>query len=701
MIDGTIPPRHVLVVGAQCEDARLEGLEDAARALHTALVDPGLGGCVDRGEESLLIGTGLGRERVHAAVVRAARAAQRDRGSLVLALIGHGEGTEGTPLHFVVSGRTNGPELDNMNVPDLLGSVANHPGVTGLLTIVDTCLAGGAVPDASRITMGRQEGGVRFGLLFAAAAKEEAYRMRLSKGLVRLMEEGLPGAGDLLTVDERLLEKLREEIEGQQLGGHVFNGAPAFGDSLWLARNRAAALGHSLGAIAGKAVQDAVRRIDTNLRLTTEEEITAWLREHPPAPGDRSWFAVRRLQEVQAELAAGRKTLRVVNKVFGPELTEESLQLAGLLAGLPLTWVRHEPPRALRDLVEYAAHHGDSMEGAHRALARLVAALAHVTGHGDRLPGDVIGWAQDLGLTATVNSRLRELTGQPHGERAPRLVLVLVDDGGESIVRVDAWLLYGRAVLAHQGFPCPARPDGTTKALAEALAWAGPWANVAGGRLSHIDVAAPTLTLLDRPPEDQIVRKQRLGANYTVTTRWSGLLTPPPDFAIDDMLQVGEQLLASMEEQRRACQSDDEPPGPAWLLEQDLETVEQLQELLVDHGCGQRVWAVTSLPRTDWDFMAQELLEHTPALVWPRQKDIGDAQALQASVRKHWQALPQQIAHAYRKQLSRTVQDPDGDLGPLAAVRTAWHDHDWQAFCQRRARAVVRAPHETTSKERA
>lgn len=38
------PPRNVLVVGAQCEGgARLEGLEDAARALHAVLVNPKLG----------------------------------------------------------------------------------------------------------------------------------------------------------------------------------------------------------------------------------------------------------------------------------------------------------------------------------------------------------------------------------------------------------------------------------------------------------------------------------------------------------------------------------------------------------------------------------------------------------------------------------------------------------------------------------
>lgn len=114
----TNPPRHVLVVGAQCEGgARLEGLEDAAHGLHTVLVDPKLGGCVDRGNDSLLIGTSLGKNRVEAAVEKAAQLARRDGGTLILALLGHGEGAQGAALHFVTSGKRNDPPLMNVNVP--------------------------------------------------------------------------------------------------------------------------------------------------------------------------------------------------------------------------------------------------------------------------------------------------------------------------------------------------------------------------------------------------------------------------------------------------------------------------------------------------------------------------------------------------------------------------------------------------------
>ncbi|MEU7282368.1 hypothetical protein AB0A69_26855 [Streptomyces sp. NPDC045431] len=657
-------------------------------------MDPKLGACVDRGEHSLLIGTNLGNTQVREAVERAAQDARRDGGVLVLALLGHGECAEGAPLYFVTSGKENAPPLSNVNVPSLLGDVLNHPGLAGLIAIVDTCLAGGAAPATPVITAGPRGGNVRFSLLFGATAQEPAFYLQLSKELTHMIEEGLPGAGEFLKIDDELIEQLREQIHDQLPGLYTYDGAPYFGDSLWLARNRAASFNRDLGSIASKAVRDAARRIDSNLQLSTESEIAAWLKENQQTPSAGSWAAVHRLREVLAELEAGRKTLNVTNKVFGPNLTEDDLRLVGMLAGLPLHFLRHEPPPNLRDLVEYAAHHGGAAEGRHRALAHLVAAMAHVTGHGDRLPEDVVVWAQDFELTPTVNSHLRELNRQPHGDRAPRLVLVLADDGGESVVRVDAWLLFGRAVVGNRRFLCGPGDKGLKTALTEAVAWSAPWANIAGKRLKHIDVAAPTLVLLDCPPEEQVIRKQtKLGVNYTVTTRWAGLLTPPHGATVDDMLQVGEELLVSLD--------DSDCSGPEWLHAEQLATVEQLQKHLSNHGFGQRVWAVASLPERDWDFVAQELLEHTPALVWPRQKDVSDKQVIKASVGKHWRALPQRIAHAYRQHLSEVGAGHDDDLGPLAAVRVAWHDKDWQEFCRRRASTALRAPDEMTHKERA
>jgi len=689
----TNPPRHVLVVGAQCEGgARLEGLEVAARGLHTVLVDPRLGGCVNRGHDSLLIGTGLGKTQVEEAVAKAAQLAGRAGGALILALLGHGEGSTGAALHFVTSGERNRPPLTNVNVTSLLNDALNHPGLNGLVAIVDTCLSAGAVPAAPDVTSGRQKGDVRFSLLFAATAHQPAFDMRLSTELTRLITEGLSGAGEFLKVDDDLLERLRERIPGQQPGWNNFDGGSRGGDALWLAHNHAAFRKGPLGPIARRALQDAGRRVDHGLLLSTEDEVAAWLKDNAHTIGSGSWGAVQRLREVQAELEASRKTLNLVSQVFGSVLTEESLRLVGVLAGLPLDFVRHEPPRTLRDIVEHAAHHGSTAEGQQRALAHMVAAVAHVTGRRGPLPPEVLVWAQDLELAAVVNSRREELNHQPDGDQAPRLVLVLADDGGENVVRVDAWLLFGRAVLSSSRFPCGPRDSELQRAMGEAVAWAKPWANIAEQPLQRIDVAAPTLMLLDTAPEEHVVRKQKLALNYTVTTRWSGLLSPPVGFTVEDMLQVGAQLLASLD--------DSDCCGPKWLEGEHLQTVDRLQQHLSNHGFGQHVWALSSLPESDWDYVAQELLEHTPALVWPRQKDVSNELVIQESVGKHWQALPQQISRAYRKHLSGAGTSDDG-LGPLATVRAAWYDKDWHAFCRRRAVTVVAAPDETAPKEQA
>ncbi|MEU0382835.1 hypothetical protein [Streptomyces chartreusis] len=691
MSDTTNPPRHVLVVGAQCAGgARLEGLENAARNLHAALVNPSLGGCVDRSTDSLLIATRPGHNQVHDAVTRAAEAARRDGGPLVLALLGHGEGGRGTPLHFVTSGQLNMPDLDNVNVPTLLGKTANHPGLSGLIAIVDTCLSGGAVPDTPVITAGREGGGVRFSLLFAASAVGNAYNLQLSTELTRLIEDGLPRSGDFLTVDDELLGELRKRIRGQQPGRSVFDGGPYHGNVLWLARNRAVPFGPGLGPVASQAIRNAVQRIDRHAQLLSQDQLDAWLRQHERTPDVGSTDSVSHVRDVRADLEVGRRTLHLVDQEFGPDLTEDGLRLAGLLAGLPQSVVRRDPAPLMRDMIEHAVHRMRAADGTHRVLAHLVAATAYVTRHGDRPPKQVIAWAQDLHLTEVISSRLRELNHAPHGEDPLRLVLVFAEGVDERIVRVDSWLIFGRAVF--EGPSCDCAPDGgTDEALAAAVGWAGKWANVAGRPLRHIDIAAPTLVLLDTPAEERTVRRQMLGVTYTVTTRWSGLLTPPPGTSVDDLLQVGEQLLA--------CLDDSGCAGPRWLPAEKLVTVQRLQEHLRNHAFGQSVWALASLPETDWETVAQELLEHTPALIWPRRTTAGDAQAVEASVGKHWRSLPQQLAHAYRQQLSGTGQGHDADLGPLAGLRAVWHDKDWQAFCRRRAMRVVRAPDESTLEE--
>ncbi|MFD7942293.1 hypothetical protein [Streptomyces sp. NPDC059744] len=683
------PPRHVLVVGAQCEGGgHLAGLEEAATELHRVLTDPELGGCVDRGVDSLLVGVSLGRNRVVDAVDEAARAAQNDGGSLVLALLGHGEGTDGAPLHFVTSGGPGDSALANVDVPSLLADVVNHPGLNGLIAIVDTCLAGGSVPAAPAIASGQQEGNVRSALLFASSAKEPAFELQLSRNLTRLIDEGIPGAGDFLKIDDALRDVLRDRVRGQRPGSWDFHGGGYTG-SLWLARNCAVTRNATPGSIGGEALAAALRRIDSRLQLLTERKAQEWVVKNAHAETGPSRISVARLCEVLSDLRTVDKSLKALIRSFGSDLTEERLQWAALLAGIPLSFLDREPPRTLRDVVEHSVHHGSGVRGQQRTLALLIAAMTHVSGGIDTLPPALCELVEELELTAVVNSRLRELKHQSAQEAGPRLVVVLEDDGDEHVVRVDAWLLYGTAVLSHASFPCAQGNQGLGKALDEVVVWMSPWANLAGRRLQRIDVAAPTLVLLDSPAEERVVRRRKLGLNYMVTNRWSGMLRPPSDVTVHEMLQVGRQLLDSM---------GDSTSGPEWLGQHATESVERLQAFLDNRGFGQQVWALSRLPEKGWELMAQELLEHTPALVWPRQRVPGDTETIKESVQKNWQALPEQMALDYRKYLHDLAEDC-GLQPPLAAMRAAWHDEEWQEFCTRRAKISVTAPIEFVSKE--
>ncbi|GGU41815.1 hypothetical protein [Streptomyces coeruleorubidus] len=688
-------PRHVLVVAAQCTGAEeLPGLEEAAHRLHRVLVDPDIGACVDRGEGdtgSLLVGTALGKARVEAALATALARAKADGGPLVLALLGHGTGGCGGPLYFVTSGSVQDPAIGQLDVPSALGTVANEPGLSGLMAVVDTCHAAAALPGAQSATAGLQQGALCLSLLFAASAHLPAWDMSLSVRLAELLEKGVADAGEYLTVDDRLIEELRDRITVQEPGGCTFNGSPVPGRSLWLARNVQAATDRSAGGLGPTAyarMRKVLRPLDGTDAIDSAKQLADWLaglqQERRGLP------AVRRVLEFQRDLRTCEATLTVLEETFGPALTDDLLRKAAARSGFPLDVVIQVPCSSLRDLVEYAVLDASPVapDRRLRMLVHFVAALAHLTGAGEVLPERLTTWATQWGVTTSLNSRLRELA-----RATPRLVLVLADDGGADVVRVDASLLFGSAVVHTAEFPCGPSRDALVCALDEAVGWALSWLSAAGAQLSAIDVSVPTFLLLDSPPEEwRVVRGRRmLGVDYDVTTRWSGLLTPPPGVRLDDLLHTGSQLLTALQ---TGAQS-----GPSWLAPDDLSSLEALQDFLGRRRTGSCVWGVSTLPETDFGLMLEELLIHTPALIWPRHFDVTDPRALRDVVAEHWDALPEHLVRAFQGRLDNSL----GGDGPrhLADIRTTWHDAHWQAFCQRRAGRAVVAPHDLTPKERA
>ncbi|MEV8018160.1 hypothetical protein AB0O76_17860 [Streptomyces sp. NPDC086554] len=689
------PPRHVLVVGAQCHGSEnLQGLEGAARHLHKALVDPDLGACLGRGEGetgSLLVGTALGKGRVETALAVAADKAKEDGGPLILALIGHGMGGYGGPMHFVTTGSMRDGAIRQLDVASAIGTVANEPGINGLIAIVDTCYAAGALPSAQAVTAGLQQGNLRLSLLFAASAHLPARDMNLSSQLATLMESGLPDAGDLLELDDRLIKELRSRITTQEPSGCSFNGTPLPGGSLWLSHNvgsvtrRAAS---SIGSLAHERMRKVLGPLDETGSVNTQEQLADWLDQLEA--GRRSHPAVRRVLWFQDDLRICQSTVKALEESFGRSLTDDLLRKAAARTPFPLEVVTRMPCPSLRDLVEHAVLL-ESAADPHRrfrALAHFVAALTHLMCPRANLPEQLAAWASNLGVSAALNGRHTDLAHE-----TPRLVLVAADDGGEEIIRVDASLLFGSAVVHARTFPCGRGSDALESTLDKAVGWALLWLNAAGEQLVPIDLSVPTLWLLDAPPEEwRVVRGRRmLGVDYDVTTRWSGLLTPPPGIRLDDMLHTGRQLLSSLQSSPHK--------GPSWLSSDHLRSFKTLQELLGHRRTGACVWGVSTLPDNDFDLMMEELLIHTPALIWPRHKDVADTRTLHAAVAEHWDSLPEKLALAFQGRLAG--YHDAGVPSSLADIRATWHDEHWQTFCQRRAGRAVVAPQDVTPKEQA
>jgi hypothetical protein len=124
-------------------------------------------------------------------------------------------------------------------------------------------------------------------------------------------------------------------------------------------------------------------------------------------------------------------------------------------------------------------------------------------------------------------------------------------------------------------------------------------------------------------------------------------------------------------------------------------TLDALEQALEWRRCGEVTLGVSRLPGSDWLLIAEVLLEHTPALVWPQGNDVCGSDELRAAVAEHWSALPLQLRRAYREW--RTASSASASWGPLHHVRIAWHDEEWQAFCTARAPRCVVAPQEQTT----
>ncbi|MFK0158479.1 hypothetical protein ACIQVK_41225 [Streptomyces sp. NPDC090493] len=671
-------PRHLLVVAPQCADlGPLDGLEEVAGALHDALADRSVGGCVPAlpGESSLLCGPDVGQARIEKAVRTAAERAGRAEATLVLAFLGHGTTPGDTPRLCFMAGdsRADAPTTV-VDVPGLVTDALDTPGVQGVVALVDTCHAGGAVPDMMQLGAGIRRGATMLSLVTSVSVAEEAYGLAFTRGLVRVLREGVADGGEFLTA-----HAVRDAVNATAGTGAqvVTANGDAFGQHPWVARNarHARAGGRLFGTVGEEALRWALEPLgalvpefplDSSQDLELLRESLSVLSKGAKSDAPALLAAAR----VTDGLADAHRTTDLLLRWPGGPLTSLRIRRAfSAAAGGAAPAPRAEGGELLRECVELLRLRVPRAGGSRTApLAAFVAALAVEDELTAQRP-ELAAWAAALQAVVELNDAFAALTERT-AEGRLRLVVSLhaavADNWPESLL---VWLLDRDTLVRRQEFPCVPTQQGVEEALGTVLAWAAPCARQTGLKLRHVDIAAPAPLLAYWHPEETRVGR-RLGTLYNVVLRWSDRLCPPAHaFWINDYA-------------RDRLDAMDKGNGTPldWLGREETGRADDLADRL-ENGPYERALALAHRPDRLEDYLPA-LLAYAPIVLWPRQPGELPA-ASRAGVERHWDLLPAELSAAYR---SAWKQHPGGPElasahADLAQVRSVWLDAGWLDFC--------------------
>lgn len=683
---GPPPVRHVLVIAPQCpEMGLLDGLDDVARALHGSLTHRRGGACTDApsaGVVSLLHGASLGQARIEAAIRGAARRAGEAGAVLVLALIGHGM-TPGQHSTLYLMAGDSRPDVINtaVNVGELLTQALDTPGLAGVIALVDTCHAGGAVPDLKALDAGVRDGATRLSLLMSVGASQTAYGLAFTRGLVQVLRAGIPGAGEYLRPDA-VVEAVRDAAPGQDARLVEYHGAQ-FGERPWLARN--ARHPHAAGAFLGPVGTEELERALDPLGGTALapapptgvvglERLRDILRARPPGGSgsrEETAWAVR----VVDGLLDGVLTLELLGEWPGAPLTSERLRRALLAAGtdsevrLPGT----TGSELLRDAVEFLRLRAPRVGGSRTApLAAFVAALA---AEDSIEPGHprLHAWARDVGAGVELSDAHEELSRRSDRTRLRLIVSLHAAVADEWPETLDAWLLDRGKQHAHREFTCTPDRSGVERRLAEILRWASAEAKKVGVRLRRVEVAASSALLLRWRPEETDFG-MRLGVTYDVVLRWSERLCPPEHLWWINM-RAQEKLEAMAAVSAQGGGAGGAPVD--WLAEHETGQATELDRRM-RLGSYPGAVALAHLP-TRFDQVMEVLLAHAPIVLWP-DGEAGVPDTSRENLAKYWHLLPAEFSEAYRR--SWQEDTPADGRDDLARLRSVWHDPEWLDFCE-------------------
>jgi hypothetical protein len=662
-------PRHLLVIATQCPaQPRIDRLERAADTLFGVLTEPDVGAA----KGTLLAGS-ASKTEVETAVTQAIVRAAAEGAVLVLAFLGHGFTLPNRAALYYMAGNTKLDEpTSGVEVGRLLSEAVQQPGIAGVIGLVDTCHAAGAIPDMRLVVGGVGEGRTGLGVLMASAADQRAYRMDFTFALTDLLRAGIPDAAEVLYIDDPLVGRLREKVGSQTPARLTYDGgAPS--TALWLARNYGGFTGGAIGSVGALGQEELA------------VAIRAWDGECA-APGGWTRRALRELGERAARsgTAGSQYVVHVVDALnqavraaefirdeLAATLTTAMLRAAARRAGLS-SWMGTSGSMLLVFLLEDAALRVARVgRSPWEPLAKFVAALAIETG----IARDHLGlrrWARECGLDTEVNDAFAALVASP--DRADlRLVLSLADGFTGWPDTVDAWLLRpGETPTPQESFRCTltGRP-GTENAVRCALDWAV-GAIQPGETLCWVDIAVPAHLLADWRPEETDTGQYVLGFEHNVLTQWSGRLQPNTM-----QLRMNESARRMM---REMAEDTDVPLD--WITQVDLRDVHALNRKLKT-GLFRRAIGLDHRP-ADLADVLELLLPYSPVLLWPG-PDEDSAGTWPDAVRDNWHVLPHEFAKAFREW-------SQGHATALGCVRSVWHDVGWLEFCRRFERRTVQTP---------
>ncbi|MFD8694829.1 vWA-MoxR associated conflict system protein [Kitasatospora purpeofusca] len=682
------PVRHLLLVATQSNgaDNGLPSLETAAEELYAALTDPAVGGCVPSpGADALRLRSGTVRRREIDDAVRAAtRVAGEAGATLVLAFLGHGQTAQGSPkLWYMAADSEEGRALDCVDIGAAVTTAANHPGVAGVVVVVDTCHAAAGMPDVKELAAGFGVGGLRVSALAACSALEKAYALGLSHQLAAVLGRGLPTGEEFLSFDA-----VREAVAGavaekQTVAGFTYNGD---GDTLWLARNRQWPPRQQAASPSGFGAADLAAAL------------AEWP-DAPPGPPPRDLRALSaladraaaagawRVQETAEAVIASMQAVALLVDVAGPALTSPVLRR--LAAGFNRRWagVIPEPVRPpsaltgralLQYLLEHAALRASGAAGGasvYAAVAWYLVAGAHACGADPQDPR-IRDWARRTGAEIALNDALAQHGDGPAGDRARRLVISLDAAQVDWPDSLSVCLREGPDCVHHRHFDCRPDRDGVERALPDILDWAD--ALLPGcSPVAFVDLVAHAPVLVDWHPEEVLVGRRLLGVTRTVTLRWAGRLVER-----GHLRGINREARSQLEQLEQKPLDDGVPVD--W-VDPGRTGPEQLFADLT-RGRYQRAVGLTEpVPVPRLLELVTAFLPYTPIVLWPH-RDTEPTGEGWGCLDHLWDGLPDGFGAAYRYKM-QAGGDPapvtDAHLLRLAALRTAWHDLDWLDFCGR------------------